>query len=156
MLSSEVTNLKVTHANIWLAMKIESQPNIQFHQLFSYPITLVILFLKHISQLALHLQGQPQICKASPRFPPLADIVFKASPKSIFIFHLSAEIVILPFCEFILQQISESTLFNLVLYLKRQLKVSVEASCSKLFCRRFQPVSLTVEFIRVKNILISF
>ena len=105
MSPSRVTNLKVIHANIRLAMRIESQPNIQFHQFVSYTFTLKTSssVSPTFARLALDLQGQPQI------FALIAVIVFKASPKSIFNFHLSAKIVIFSFSIFIPDEISKST-----------------------------------------------
>ena len=105
MSPSRVTNLKVIHANIRLAMRIESQPNIQFHQFVSYTFTLKTSssVSPTFARLALDLQGQPQM------FELIAVIVFKASPKSIFIFHLSAKNVIFSFSTFIPDEISKST-----------------------------------------------
>ena len=107
MSPSEVTNLKVIHANIRLAMRIESQPNIQLHQFVSYTFTLKTSssVSPTFARLALDLQGQPQM------FELIAVIVFKASPKSIFIFHLSAKIVIFSFSTYIPDEMSDSVFF---------------------------------------------
>ena len=107
MSASRVTNLKLNHANIRLAMRIESQPKIQLHQFVSYTFTLKTSssVSPTFARLALDLQGQPQI------FALIAVIVFKASPKSIFIFHLSAKIVIFLFSTYIPHEMSDSVFF---------------------------------------------
>ena len=106
MSTSRVTNLKVIHANIRLAMRIESQPNIQFHQFVSYTFTLKTSssVSPTFARLALDLQGQPQICTHSHH-------LFKACPESIFIFHLSAKIVIFSFSTYIPDEMSDSVFF---------------------------------------------